>query len=82
MSSNFNFDKFIPTFGSEILDELYKETPIVSTSFEDFLKLPVNEGYKPREESKTEEIKTEKEEIEMSLGFIEKNVDDKIIVDK
>ena len=42
--NSFNFEKFIPSFGSEILDELYRETPIIETSFEDFLKLRLNQG--------------------------------------
>ena len=57
--NNFNFEKFIPSFGSEILDALYRETPIIESTFEDFLKLPTIEGYKKNPESKIDEIKTE-----------------------
>ena len=79
--NSFNFEKFIPSFGSEILDELYKETPIIETSFEDFLKLPTIEGYKKNAESKIEEIKTEEKEPEMLLGITEKDISENIVID-
>jgi len=46
---------------SHIIERLYKETPIQIASFDDFLKLPVNEEYKKNQERKKigveEEIK-------------------------
>lgn len=43
-----SLEQFLPTAtDSNILDALYKETPIVAElGLEDFLKLPVNEFYK------------------------------------
>jgi hypothetical protein len=37
---------------SDILERLNKETPIKITSFEEFLKLPVNDEYKKNQEKK------------------------------
>jgi len=37
---------------SDILERLQKETPIILTSFDDFLNLPVNENYKKNLEKK------------------------------
>ena len=37
---------------SDILEKLNEETPIKNVSFEDFLKLPVNENYKKNQENK------------------------------
>ena len=37
---------------SDIIERLYKETPIQTASFEDFLKLPANEEYKRNQEKK------------------------------
>lgn len=48
---------------SDILERLNKETPIKIVSFEEFLKLPVNENYKKNQENKkigVEETKDEK----------------------
>jgi len=48
---------------SDILERLNKETPIKNVSFEEFLKLPVNENYKKNQENKkigVEETKDEK----------------------
>lgn len=66
-----DIDMFLPsTTNSSILDALYEETPIITElSFEDFLKLPLNDKYKQFQEEQN--IKTEdrfkiikKEEIE------------------
>lgn len=69
MTTNINLDKLLPSFGSEILDALYSECQISERSFDDFLKLPVNENYKPSEESKLFEIKTEEMIPELNLGM-------------
>ena len=48
---------------SDIIERLNKETPIQIASFDDFLKLPVNEEYKRNQERKkfgVEEYKEEK----------------------
>jgi len=48
---------------SDILERLNKETPIINVSFEEFLKLPVNENYLKNQENKkigVEETKDEK----------------------
>ena len=37
---------------SDILERLQKETPIILTTFDDFLNLPVNENYKKNLEKK------------------------------
>ena len=37
---------------SDILERLQKETPIILTSIDDFLNLPVNENYKKNLEKK------------------------------
>lgn len=52
-----DINKFIPTTTDKtILDELYKETPIMEMlSFDDLLKLPVNEEYRKTALQFTEE---------------------------
>jgi hypothetical protein len=72
--NNYSFDKFIPSFGSEILDVLYKETPIIQGDLDAFLKLPLNEGYKKNQEAK--EITIEKSEPVIELGVDEPYVKD------
>ena len=47
---------------SDIIERLNKETPIQTASFEDFLKLPVNEEYKKNQESKKIGVEEFKEE--------------------
>ena len=44
--------KFFPTSCEvkNLLEKLYEETPIVSNSYDDFLKLPVNEEYRKRQQ--------------------------------
>ena len=71
MNSKYTLEKFLPTFGSEILDELYKETAIVESTFDDFLNLPVRKDYKPSEKTNIEEAKTENIEPIVELGFVE-----------
>ena len=44
MSESFNLDKFIAD-RKELVDRLYSESEIEVKSFEDLLKLPVNEEY-------------------------------------
>ena len=44
MSETFNLDKFISD-RKELVDRLYAEAEIEVKSFEDLLKLPVNEEY-------------------------------------
>ena len=44
MSESFNLDKFIAD-RKELVDRLYAESEIEVKSFEDLLKLPVNEEY-------------------------------------
>ena len=78
MNTTINLEKFTTSFGSEILDQLYKETPIVNATMDDFFKLPVNEGYKSSAEANINEMKTEEKEVEISLRFIEKDVNDNI----
>jgi len=46
---------------SNIIDRLYKETPIQIISFDDFLKLPVNEEYKKSQEIKKIGVEISKE---------------------
>ena len=46
----------------DIIERLYKETPIQTASFDDFLKLPVNEAYKKNQENKTIGVEESKEE--------------------
>ena len=52
-----NLDKFNYSSSPNILNEMYKETPINEIlTMEDFLKLPVNESYKKNKESKNEAL--------------------------
>ena len=67
--NTFKIEKFTPSFGSEILDELYKETPICQGDLNDFLNLPLNENYKKDESVK--EISIEKDEPIITLGIEE-----------
>ena len=67
--NTFKIEKFTPSFGSEILDELYKETPILQGDLNDFLNLPLNESYKKNESVK--EITIEKNEPIIMLGVEE-----------
>jgi len=67
--NTFKIEKFTPSFGSEILDELYKETPILQGDLNDFLNLPLNENYKKSESVK--EITIEKNEPIITLGVEE-----------
>lgn len=46
----------------DIIERLNKETPIQIASFEDFLKLPVNEEYKKNQEIKKIGVEESKEE--------------------
>jgi hypothetical protein len=69
MTTTISIDKLLPSFGSEILDALYSECQISEGTLDDFLKLPVNENYKPSEESKLFEIKTEEMIPELNLGI-------------
>lgn len=71
MNRNFSFEKFTPSFGSEILDALYKETPIIENTFVDFLRLPTKDNYKPSNITNFEKCKTETEPIKIDLGIIE-----------
>lgn len=68
MTTNINLEKLIPSFGSEILDALYSESTIVEASFDDFLNLPVKEGYEPNKDSKIELAQTEDKVPDLSLG--------------
>jgi len=47
---------------SDIIERLYKETPIQTASFDDFFKLPVNEEYKKNQERKKIGVEESKEE--------------------
>ena len=76
MNSKYSLEKFLPTFGSEILDELYKETAIIDSTFDDFLNLPVREDYKPSEKTNIEESKTEKKEPTIELGFVDSKLEE------
>jgi hypothetical protein len=69
MTTTINIDKLLPSFGSEILDALYSECQISEGTLDDFLKLPVNENYKPSEENKLFEAKTEEIIPELNLGI-------------
>ena len=70
MTTTINLDKLLPSFGSEILDALYSDCKIVEGSYDDFLKLPTNENYKPSEELKVViNLKTEDKLPELNLGI-------------
>jgi hypothetical protein len=47
---------------SDIIERLNKETPIQTASFDDFLKLPVNEEYKRNQERNKIGVEESKEE--------------------
>ena len=44
-NANIEFQKVDYSDGAEILNDMYKQTEIVTCSFEDFLKLPKCDGY-------------------------------------
>jgi hypothetical protein len=47
---------------NDILERLFRETPIDIKTFDDFLKLPVNEDYKKNQEKKEIGIEESKNE--------------------
>jgi len=47
---------------NDILERLFRETPIDIKTFDDFLKLPVNEDYKKNQEKKKIGIEESKNE--------------------
>ncbi len=52
-----DLDKITFDLDKNVLEELYKETPIKDVgSIEDFLKLPVNDKYKNEKESKNQPL--------------------------
>lgn len=70
MNSNFNLDKFLPSFGSEVLDAMYQETTIIDRTFDDFLNLPVRDDYKQTTKIDFEEVKTEEKKTEIIDGSV------------
>ena len=68
MTTQINLEKCIQSYGPEILDALYSESTIIESTFDDFLKLSVNDNYKPSKESKINEIKTELTQPEINIG--------------
>ena len=47
---------------NDILERLFRETPITIKTFEDFLKLPVNEEYNKNQENKQIGVEENKNE--------------------
>ena len=47
---------------NDILERLFRETPITIKTFDDFLKLPVNEEYKKNQENKQIGVEENKNE--------------------
>lgn len=47
---------------NDILERLFRETPIIIKTFDDFLKLPVNEEYKKNQENKKIGVEESKNE--------------------
>ena len=47
---------------NDILERLFRETPITIKTFDDFLKLPVNEEYKKNQENKKIGVEESKNE--------------------
>lgn len=62
--------KFFPTSCdvSNLLEKFYEETPIVGNSYDDFLKLPVSDAYRKRQQEKEAETGEDKpSQIECSV---------------
>lgn len=71
MSSQFDFNKFLSE-PANIIEELYKETPILIGTQEEFDKLPLNENYRSRKDytgKKDENVKINENPIEVVVGI-------------